>query len=275
MRIRQFSDEIIDKYKAGISAYKLAKIYNCTESGILKVLSKNSINRRTIKENKKYQVNENYFREIDTPEKAYFLGLLFSDGNNNEKTGVVRISLQEEDSYILDTFNKYIYQNDRPLYHTEIKGYKSSSCLAICNRTISNDLKILGCVGNKSLTLDFPNINNNFIKHFIRGYFDGDGSAIVDARGNFTFQLIGTKKFITKTKEILSDSLSLNDNKICKNIKNKKNPLYVLRYSSKKDCLKLREWLYEETEIFLKRKFNKFQQIKETDRKSETTKEES
>ena len=42
-----------------------------------------------------------------------------------------------------------------------------------------NDLIKQGCVPNKSLILTFPNkyqVPKNLINHFIRGYFDGDGS---------------------------------------------------------------------------------------------------
>lgn len=56
----------------------------------------------------------------------------------------------------------------------------------------------LGCIPNKSLILKFPDENlvpKNLIKHFIRGYFDGDGCI--------------SYSFLNKEKDIISPRLSL------------------------------------------------------------------
>ena len=46
-----------------------------------------------------------------------------------------------------------------------------------------NTLISYGCTPKKSLTLKFPDIsifkNMDLIRHFIRGYFDGDGSVFI------------------------------------------------------------------------------------------------
>lgn len=59
-------------------------------------LSQGEVNRR-------FNVNDHYFDNIDTPNKAYFLGLLFSDGTMSTRDKhIVRISLQESDREILE-----------------------------------------------------------------------------------------------------------------------------------------------------------------------------
>ena len=76
-----------------------------------------------------------------------------------------------------------------------------------------NDLIKQGCVPNKSLILTFPNkhqVPKNLINHFIRGYFDGDGSISYGIqerysvrkkqntkRLNINAQFIGTKEMLT------------------------------------------------------------------------------
>ena len=38
-----------------------------------------------------------------------------------------------------------------------------------------NDLENLGLHQNKTFTLEYPNIDEKLERHFLRGYFDGDG----------------------------------------------------------------------------------------------------
>ena len=61
-----------------------------------------------------------------------------------------------------------------------------------------NDLKKLGCVEKKSSILTFPTsqqVPNNLIYHFIRGYFDGDGSICITDK-NYHISFVGTENFI-------------------------------------------------------------------------------
>ena len=55
--------------------------------------------------------NENYFSEIDTPEKAYFLGMIITDGCVHEN--VLSMSLQESDEYILEFLKKELKSNKK------------------------------------------------------------------------------------------------------------------------------------------------------------------
>ena len=65
-----------------------------------------------------------------------------------------------------------------------------------------DDLKKLGCVENKSLILTFPSkeqVPEEFIYHFIRGYFDGDGSICKKEKSNctnYSINIVGTESFI-------------------------------------------------------------------------------
>lgn len=48
--------------------------------------------------------------------------------------------------------------------------------IQIGSKKLYEKLLKLGFTPNKSLTLVFPNIPDNVLRHFLRGYFDGDGS---------------------------------------------------------------------------------------------------
>jgi len=70
---------------------------------------------------------------------------------------------------------KDIYKNSVKL---NCKIFERSR-VCVSNKHFWNTLNDLGCTPRKSLTLKFPDINifksKDLIRHFIRGYFDGDG----------------------------------------------------------------------------------------------------
>lgn len=73
----KYVDDIVKMYvEDEISATKIALKYNCAVSGIYRVLEKAGIKRRESRESRKtYKVDEHYFDNIDTSEKAYILVL--------------------------------------------------------------------------------------------------------------------------------------------------------------------------------------------------------
>ena len=120
---------------------------------------------------RKYYFDENYFENIDTEDKAYFLGLLMADGYVATSERFVTIALKESDVEILNKFKKAI-KSEAPLSN---KKNCTQKVLTLCSKKLVNDLKNLGMTRNKTFTLKFPNIQEEYIRHFIRGYFDGDG----------------------------------------------------------------------------------------------------
>ena len=79
-------------------------------------------------------------------------------------------------------------------------------CLSQTSQKTVNDLKRLGCIENKSLVLTFPTydqVPEELIYHFIRGYFDGDGSVSINSK-NYKYahiSIVGTENFIKKLSE--------------------------------------------------------------------------
>ena len=74
---------------------------------------------------------------------------------------------------------------DAKLYFRKERVYGKIKAGALYQFSISNeklydDVVNLGLTPNKSLTMQFPNIPNEFVRHFIRGCWDGDGSVYID-----------------------------------------------------------------------------------------------
>ena len=152
----------------------------------------------------KYKFNENYFEKIDSYNKAYLLGYLFSDGcvRNIRNINILKLKLHKKDKHILEFLQQEISSN------CTIIEEKGTNCLSItvCSKKISEDLIKLGCVPTKSLILKFPNIDKQYYNSFIHGYFDGDG-CIYFAEKKETksaqrqFKLLGTNEFLTSIKK--------------------------------------------------------------------------
>lgn len=232
---------------------------------ISRVLKENNINT---KRKNRYILNENYFNHIDTQDKAYILGLLYADGFvGDEHYNNVVLGMKDKD--IIEKIAKCID------YSGEIKkgnkgGFKNSTYSYIINfssKIMTNDLRRYGLYPNKSLTMKyFPLIPKELERHFIRGYFDGDGTVVLSKNSSYykgkdfikkyeypTIQIgfLGTESFVEKLAE-----------KMClKNciIINTKTPLIKeLRISSKKESFRIFQFLYDDADIFLERKYKKW-----------------
>jgi intein/homing endonuclease len=225
--------------------------------------------------NKKYEIEENIFNEINNEEKAYFLGFLYADGYVNDKNKVVSLQLAEEDKEILNKLNKIIKSN-RPLQFIDMgymreKGMKAQDCYRLsinCSKIYKRIIE-LGCVPRKSLILKFPTseqVPNQLIRHFIRGYFDGDGCIVVyfpSRRNGRTVQgdikILSTKEFIEELGRITNKNLGITYN-ITKRIKDNSN-CFNYQLSGNFQIIKFLEWIYKDCNIKMDRKFNKFLEL--------------
>ena len=215
---------------------------------------------------KNIDFNDKYFEKIDTEEKAYFLGLIYSDGNIREHNGgyYLSIELKREDKYILEKLatelkceNK-IYDRDRKTNFGESHMSNFTSCNS---KKIFDDLARFNIVPDKShTTTSFINIEelipNNLIKHFLRGLIDGDGtiSKRYTTRQNTIAIYQNEINFCYEFDRLLKKSM--NDYDLYENIiVNKNTGVYNLRYRRIDDIKKICDFLYNGSSIYLKRKY--------------------
>lgn len=226
-----------------------------------------------------YNYNEKYFETIDSEHKAYWLGFLYADGyvepiyrKDKIKAFRIEIGLSVEDKYLLELFLKDIESNVPISERNQKIGNKTySTCRVRVNNTkMCKDLIGLGCTTRKSLTLEFPSENivpKEYLKDFIRGYFDGDGCIsysernYVDKRNNKQYtqknivsSFVGTYNFLNSLSDILSNkdiNFSFNKNSNC-------GQASEIRLTKHSDILNLYHYIYKDATIFLNRKKEKF-----------------
>jgi hypothetical protein len=203
-----------------------------------------------MKTRNKCKFNHNFFSDINTENKAYWLGFLMADGCiiDKVKSGSLQLSirLSKRDLTHLKKFHEDIDSLNKIGFGKHNDIYSSHSSDILCN-----DLIKLGCTPRKSLTLMFPQtIPDDLMNHFIRGYFDGDGSTSIH-KGRFFADFLGTKWFLEELNEKLP---------IKRNVRVKKENLFILQFSDIDGCKTIYSFMYNNATIFLDRKKNKFEE---------------
>lgn len=77
-------DMVIKLYNKLGSSVDVGKLFNVGHKVITKILKEKGVDR-VARKNRQYKINEYYFDNIDTPNKAYILGFLYADGCNSLK----------------------------------------------------------------------------------------------------------------------------------------------------------------------------------------------
>jgi hypothetical protein len=255
-------ENIINLYKSGLSQEKIGKIYNVGYYIIGKILKKCGIAARDDShKSRKYTINENYFDNIDTKNKAYVLGLLYSDGCNYPPQHRVKLELQERDKSILDKINIEI-QSNKPLSFVNLNSknanWQNTYRLDITNKHISDKLVELGMVQNKSLVLEFPKwLDESMYASFLRGYLDGDGH--IEWSNTRFITLVGTSQFCEHVKDFCKSRLNINCS-IC-NTANKNSNTKLLYIHRKKQVKEFLDFIYKDADLYIERKYNIYQKI--------------
>lgn len=264
--IKELICELYEKNNMHIN--EICSELNVDYGSVKRVLNNKCVKLRSLSETRrKYNLDENYFDNIDTQNKAYILGLLYADGNVSKNKNTIQISLQEDDRHILEKIKTEI-NTDIPLYFIE-KSKKNKNCKNIYSFVIhSNHMRQAlinnGVVPQKTFVINFPKfLKEEFISHFIRGYFDGDGCfgfyKRKDRRNSYHcyFSIVGTNDLCQKIKEIIESKLIIH---CCIGYCHKKynSPIRCLSISGRNNCQKVLDWLYDDAEMFLMRKKNKY-----------------
>jgi hypothetical protein len=258
--------EVVEKFKSGIATKQIALEYNKETCEINKFLRR----RNLLASSPKYTVKHDIFSIIDSEEKAYFLGVLYADGCVHKN--VVKLSLQELDKDILLKFRDFLGSNHKINIRKDPRQPNSPDILTVSigSKQIVNDLKKLGCMERKSLILEFPTKNQvppELIKHFIRGYFDGDGSFTkyfnkTENVNKYCSTIVSTYNFCITLDKVVKKNCNINTYLQIRH-KNRKTTTRQLKISGRKQVFRFLAWIYDEATIYMNRKYNKYQCIKQ------------
>lgn len=240
---------------------EIAKRYNLSSPTIVKILG----DTPRYKKSKVFSplLKEDFFENIDTERKAYFLGLLISDGNvfkTPNKQHSISITLDKNDSYILEDFKESVGVT------TKISSDNRGCCyVAVRSDKMAMDLSQYGVVPRKSLKTFLPSIKQEMMPHLLRGILDGDGSVrametIVRNRFAHYIAFCGTKRLMEDISDFCFDVLNLSVKPTLYVYKDKN--LAETRIQNKEDMNIFGNFIYKDATIFLKRKKEVFDAFK-------------
>lgn len=237
-------------------SYKvIAKEMNCHADTIRKFFRDNNIIKiKSLQQN--HDLRENYFAKIDTEEKAYFLGLLLTDGSIRKgKRGhqsTLRLQLKVEDEYMILNLKKALNSTNTIEY--DKRPGKKCAGIEIVNQKICNDLAKFQIIPNKTYLLNDIGINlipKHLQRHYLRGLIDGDGSIGIEEPYNqpWIYFCGYNKNFVMGFQRVIDDFL-----KEEKHNKLSKDNVYKCKWKGAKKVSKILIWLYEDATIYLERK---------------------
>lgn len=261
-----YKEEIIYSYKKGETIRNIASSYNVDPRTVSSFLKQFGINIKKPHPPKIYSVKEDIFQNIDTEEKAWMLGFIYADGYIDSSKTKLKFTLAEKDKDVLEKI-KSILRSNSPIKRKEgrqIKGtdYFGSSTvtLMISSVQICQDLEKHGAFYKKSLKLQFPLfLKDELIRHFIRGYFDGDGS-ITFGRHDFPkISIASNKEFLEGIHDIL-----LKENITSNIYASNRSKVNSLEINAKSSVEKFLNYIYKDSNIFMERKYQRYKYFSET-----------
>lgn len=265
-----FSEEqknlVVKLYEELGSSVDVGKMFNVGHKVITRILEEKGI-KRTAAKKRQYKINENYFDNIDTPNKAYILGFLYADGCNNKSKGTISMSLEEGDKNILEQIRHEI-NSERPLEFIDYSSkhdfgyvYQNQYRLLMFSMYMCKTLENIGMVPNKSLVVKFPTLQNELVRHFIRGLFDGDGSVYrrqYENRSSYqhTLTITSTLSLCEQLVDIVENELNINCH--IYDASNHNGITKVFTISGKNQIKKFMDWIYDESDLKLQRKYERY-----------------
>lgn len=251
---QQQIEEIKNRYENGEPLIKLQQKFNISYDRVKNITS--TCNYISSAKRLNPNLNESYFNQINSPEKAYWLGWIISDGaitNQPEKSKFqLEITIKQEDEDILHLLEKDLGVENK--VYTSQKIYKRFSLG--CKQMIY-DLENLGITQNKSFTVKVPQFDESYNSAFLRGLFDGDGGFTHYQRssGQICNELsfCGNEYIIQWVQDTLFHDLPF----LSKNSITNEHSIKRIRWSKQKDLIMLRDYLYNNhNNHCLKRKYN-------------------
>lgn len=255
-------EEAIGLLEFGLSLAYIGKTFNMSPDQLsIRVREKGY---KVINRQNERGTRHSLFKKIDNEEKAYWLGFMYADGHVHSTTNQISIGLANVDYHHLEKFKDFIGAKN-----VIIQNKKTNSCrYQFYSKEMKQDLIKLGCVPKKSLLLKFPKeglIPKLLMKHFLRGYFDGDGCLSYQKKSKLNDLIIPTVSFIG-TEDMLKgiiNFLGIHSGKIRLASKEGNELVKEFGYYGKNAIIFLNE-MYEYSNIYLDRKKERYEIFKNT-----------
>lgn len=246
---------ICNMYVSGKTSIYIGKLYGLCDQTITNILRDNNIEiKRAVRYSK--VKDHSYFSTIDSPQKAYFLGWMITDGSvvvsktRPDRAPVISIEIVEGDREVLDMFASEIKADSDIVKVFEKRKHVH---MRFASKIMSDDLAKYGVVPNKTWIAYLPILDEELMPHLIRGIFDGNGTITIDKKYNTPkIAFYGSEMLCSGIREYLCDKIGVNHNKVSK------STCYHVWWSGTQ-AKAIYDFMYKNCgDYYLNRKFEKF-----------------
>lgn len=194
----------VEQYNSGLSLTEIANTCEANRQTVLNHLKENGVRiRDTSETSRHYNLDETYFEEINTPAKAFWVGVFFARGSTlkHVRSQSIQLTLRESKCHLLDAFCEAI--NTEKPYTKRIN--EDLYELRLHSRPLYEQMQKIGLLHRKKSNQTFPEqLPEEFHEDILRGY--------IAAKGYYnysSFFLNGTQPFLDVTKRILAEKVGV------------------------------------------------------------------
>lgn len=255
-------NKIIEAYKNNTSLREIEKEFKVLRATVSKFLEEQNIKKIKGNHYRKYFHDFDFFENIDTEEKAYWLGFMFADGyivNHENRYGEdsFGLTLAEDSLDSIEKFKKSLNATNPIRYDNSKSIGQPLAKIVLTSQKTVNDLIDKGCVKQKSLILQPPKkVPEKLLSHFIRGFFDGDGSLMKYNYNNYPsyqIEFTTTYEMAIWLREIFGKG----------DVRKEKRRDFTWYYSigGNRQVLDICHYMYDEATIWMDRKYARYQEL--------------
>lgn len=234
-------------YQAGYSARAIARVYGMDKGVVTRTLKKFGVKQRSLAErNRLYALNPRVFDRIDNEHAAYWWGLLYADGCVSRRSLVLALKWSDRDH--VQRLGDFM-QSESPIYKRYHPKNKNNARIEFTDEHLVKRMRELGIVARRTeAEAIWKHLPGHLIWHWIRGYFDGDGSA----RKTPSITFCGQESLMKWIREVAARDAGTNPNLSVR--KHKTAEIYYLYFSGRLQALKIADCMYQSATVFLPRK---------------------
>ena len=197
-----------------------------------------------------YSINEDYFKEINDPKKAFWLGFLCADASIKRSRNNIYVEITQKDDYLLnelveDTSFTGKVRIAKP--HKSRYSQKEYYAVSMFNsKFVSNLLNSGKTLKKHDLEIIPKSIPDKFIPDFIRGYFEGDGCIFLSDKDNWILKISGNYNLLDNIRYFIRRDVY----DMVNNIQTDKS-VHSLVFHGNKVSEKIINYMYYEEELHI------------------------
>lgn len=255
-------EQSIQRYSEGMSQSAIGALFGVSGNAIKGLLERRGIQARTISDAKRrLPCNHNYFNEPLDEAHTYWIGFLLADGFISEhqpgRNERVSVRLCAEDRGHLEKLAGSLGSGHKILTVDEAGGAQSVQ-LSIASPELANSLMRYNVMPRKSAMHLFSElIPADLLRHYFRGYFDGNGSIARHLRSKWVISNTASESFLTHFVQWIGDAIGGNTARITHSW-----GIHRVAWSGTHRCREILDLMYAEATVFLDRKMVLYQELR-------------